>query len=81
VGVEVAVGVNVVVGVTVNIAVSVGMGVLVDSIMVDAGCVGVISTGEHAVMPINIKTLMNKLIFFFKPESFLLLFHLVTHFI
>jgi hypothetical protein len=33
------------------------------------------------VMLINIKTLMNKLIFLFKPESFLLFLHLVTHFI
>jgi hypothetical protein len=39
--------------------------------MVGTGCVGVISPGEQDVNPINIKTLMNKLIFLFKPESFL----------
>jgi hypothetical protein len=65
------VGVNVVVGVAVSVAVSVGMGVLVDSIVVGTGFAGVIATGEHAVMPINIKTLMNKLIVIFNPESFL----------
>jgi hypothetical protein len=67
----VAVGVNVIVGVAVSVAVRVGMGVFVDSIMVGTGCVGVISPGEQDVNPINIKTLMNKLIFLFKPESFL----------
>jgi predicted thioesterase len=75
------VGVNVIVGVAVSVAVVVGKGVLIDSIMVGTGCAGVISTGEHAVMLINIKTLMNKLIFLFKPESFLLFLHLVTRFI
>jgi hypothetical protein len=46
------------------------MGVLVDSIMVGTGCVGVISTGEQDVNPINIKTLMNKLILFFNQNPF-----------